>query len=618
MSRRNLSRQNCRVAKTTRSEKKHEKRWKVVDRLIYMEEMEKVTKDGIQNDVEWRSAVEIGEISVASEILSADVERLSFPEDWFAPHSDVQMAIDPETGEEVQDADRQEFVDETLKSLMLQQHKDFGFKQRVGLSIKEALHHGSYVAEVKEETLIDTDKDGVVEDKKAPVWMAHSMWNCWPEASNNPIYDKSMIIRSYMKLEEAKKQKHWMNREKIESKTKKDDEDVEIITYWGDMPITRNSKKRFIPNVKIILANDIIVFAESSKTKYKNIIYNGYERLDVRDPYYVSPLMKQSANQVMASTLINKFIDGVARAVEPPTDYLESDSFLNAEGGPSNAPSAINQVSNLDNIRERSVGDPSAALSGYQTMLTQMQKGLGVDPNRAGVSGSADVTAFEVSKSFKQAEIRTVKFVGQHEQFGLKPFLIMQHEFNKKGLKDYPFFNKHPEAPDFETASAGDLPKDVLFEITGSRGVLGEEERATKSQQWTAFLLSNPMTAPKVNISAIAKQGYEDAGVKEPERFVNVSKEDDAMEQQFQQQLQQVQQEAQGAIQQLQTQMQQKDEQLLKSNVQVETGKIKQEELRLQIEQRDSKIAQKDTDLNEVNALLTIERASERLSSTRQ
>jgi len=595
--------------------KKHEMRWTEVDRMVAMIPMEKRSRDGELLETEWQSAVEIGELSISSEILSADIERLTFPEEWFSVTADLEEEIDPQSGQPLPDADQQVFVDETLRSIMVQQHADFGFKHRVALSVKEALHHGSYVTVVEEETLINTDHEGVVESIKAPVWTPHSMWNCYPEACNNPIYDKSMMIVSYMKFSEVQKQKDWINKNKVQKKTKKDDEDVKIITYWGDMPIKRNGKEQFIPNVKIKLANDVIVFAQSSKTKYKNIIYNGYERLDVRDPYFVSPLMKQAANQLIASVMINKFNDGVARAVEPPTDYLETDNYLTAQGGPSNAPGSMNQVANLDNVRERTVGDPSAALNGYQVMLDQIRQGLGTDPNRAGVSASVDQTAFEVNKTFQQAEIRTVNFVSRHERFGLKPFLVMQHEMNKKSLNNYPYKNTNPDSPDFELASKEDLPKDVLFEVTGSKGILGEEQRQQQSQQWTAFLLGNPLTAPKVNISNIAKQGYIDAGVKQPERFVNVSAEDDELEKNFQQQLQQVQQEAQGAIQQLQEQIQQKDQDLLKANVNIETNKIKSEEQRLKIEQRDQRVSQMQTDLNEMQALLQIERASERLTT---
>jgi hypothetical protein len=86
---------------------------------------------------------------------------------------------------------------------MSQQHADFGLKDRVELSIKEALHHGGFVAEIDWDTQEFVHEAVKVKSKSAPVWKPHSMWNCYPDPSpsvigTNLFYDGSMFIESYV------------------------------------------------------------------------------------------------------------------------------------------------------------------------------------------------------------------------------------------------------------------------------------------------------------------------------------------------------------------------------------------------------------------------------------
>jgi len=67
------SRQNQKFRKT------HELIWKEVDRQLAMEPMKRFAKDGKKIDPEWRSVLELGELAKASEIIAADVMRLTFP-----------------------------------------------------------------------------------------------------------------------------------------------------------------------------------------------------------------------------------------------------------------------------------------------------------------------------------------------------------------------------------------------------------------------------------------------------------------------------------------------------------------------------------------------------------
>ena len=67
--------------------KQAERMWKEVDRQVAMEAMSR-TPNNNQAKNDPRAAIELGELSRASEVLSADVRRMAFPQNrsWFDPH----------------------------------------------------------------------------------------------------------------------------------------------------------------------------------------------------------------------------------------------------------------------------------------------------------------------------------------------------------------------------------------------------------------------------------------------------------------------------------------------------------------------------------------------------
>jgi Skp family chaperone for outer membrane proteins len=78
---------------------------------------------------------------------------------------------------------------------------------------------------------------------------------------------------------------------------------------------------------------------------------------------------------------------------------------------------------------------------------------------------------------------------------------------------------------------------------------LGEEERSQKMSVVTAFALGNQLTAPLIDAEEVLVQMYQDAGVKNAERFLNTEKVNPA---QMMQQLQSAQQMLQKMGQELQ------------------------------------------------------------------
>lgn len=544
--------------------KSHEAIWKEVDRQIAMDPMKKYLADGKEAPVTWQSSFELGELSKASEVVTADVMRLVFPasRNWQEPHCKAPVKFDQASGKPIPvDPKKQKAVDGMLRSLMGQQQIDFGFKARVELSVKEALHHGGFVATAEWEKQ-NKIHDGVgVESLEAPVWVPHSMWNCFPDSSPSIIpgaifYPGSMMITSYMPRHQvlALRGDGYMNIDpnkipKRKNTNKGETEDVELVTYYGDLNIEREDGDIFLPNSKCITANGTIIYYRANPLPFPEVIYQGYERQDVRDPYFTSPIIKNSPLQKLTTILANKFIDGVDLWSQPPGTYDGNDPYLVQNGGPTIHPGAMTPSKGSNKVTFMTVGDPKVTLLGLQFGLTKMEEGTGVNAIRSGVSASDRKTATEVERTEQRGEVRTVDFVDKLELGALRPFLYMQHELNLKYLKDYSFYCSEKGLPDFLTFSAKDLPKVVHFEVVGSKGILGEMQRTQKVAAVTAWASQTPGFAELLNRQDILKDMYEDAGVKSAETYI-IAKQQIPLE--VQAQLQQ----AQEIIQELQAELQ--------------------------------------------------------------
>ncbi len=517
--------------------KSHESKWKEVDRQLSMEAAKKYDAQNRELPAGWQSSFELGELSKAIEVLKADVMRLVFPasRNWQEPHAKPPVKLDQKTGQAQQvDPKAQKKVNGMLRSLMAQQQLDFGFEARVELSVNEALSHGGFV------TTAEWDKqnkvyDGQgVESLEAPVWVPHSMWNCFPDASPSIVpgaifYPGSMMITSYMpryKVLNLSGDGYMNIDSKKIPKTKNknnnvDTDDVELVTYFGDLNIERDDGDIFLPNSKCMTANGVVIYYRANPLPFPDVIYTGYERQDLRDPYFTSPIIKNSPLQKVATILANKFIDGVDLWTTPPGTYDANDAYLVQSGGPQIYPGAMTPRKGMGKTEFMTVGDPKAALSGLQFALVKMEEGLGVNAIRSGASASDRKTAHEVEVTEQRGEVRTVDFVKKLEQGALRPWLYMQHELNLKHLESYSFYCAEKDLPDFLTFGKSQLPKVVHFEVVGSKGILGELQRTQKVAAVTAFAATTPGFAELLNRPDILKDMYEDAGVKSAETYIN-------------------------------------------------------------------------------------------------
>lgn len=519
--------------------KKAEDIWREVDRQVALDSLLRVARNTDEPTVnDWHSLVELGELSMASELYSADIERITFPMNraWFEAHSKIKAPLNPQTGEEGKVPKKiQDRVDGALRAMMSQQHIDFGLKARVGLSVKEALHHGSYVATAEWETMQSFYPDGGTSEIKAPVWKVHSMWNCYPDPSpsvigENMYYQGTMFITSYLpwdkfreidpktdgfwgkQLKKVTKQEHEL---KAEQKTK----DVKVETYYGDIFLTRGDGDIFLPNMICKLYNGVLCYAKESPTPWLPVIYRGWERLDVRDPYYMSPVMKMSPWQKLSSVLANKYVDNIELWVEPPLRYDANEpDYVNE--GPQIYPGSKFSGHGPNTAEFLRIGDPNAALAGLQMCIGHMKEALSISPQKAGQALGDRATAREVSSVEQGAEVRPMKFI-EGLAGSLRSFLYMQHAMNlaEKNF-EYEFYNPEMDAPDWMRVVTKDLPKKAHFDVVGARGVLGEAERSQRLGIVVAFAEKVPPMQQSLNHTEILLQMLADAGMKNPERFL--------------------------------------------------------------------------------------------------
>ena len=538
--------------------KDHERVWKEVDRQKNLQPMDIVPKGEKREEYAWRNVIELGEIAKAAEVITADVMRICFPQDrrWFDAHCEIPPQMTPD-GPKV-DPHAQMECDRVVRSLMLQQHSDFGFMDRVKLSVNEAMYHGSFVAETLWQTEMMVQGGESVVTIGAPVWQPLSMWNCYPDPSPSILstgmfYPGSMMIESYMPRHKLKEMtgSGWMrgrfrditdDEHDVEGRKTKD---YKLVTYYGDLAMDRDDGDIFLPNCKAITANGTLVFYQPNELPYPSVIYGGYERQDVRDPYYTSPIIKYSPIQKMSSKLASRFLDAIDLRIEPPLVYDANDPQFAIDGGPVIAPGMKTGSKGGAEVKPIEVGDPSVALKGLELMLKVQQEGQGVSSVRAGAVASDRATAYEVSKVAQGGEVRTVEFI-RGLTANLRSFLYMQHALNKQQLTSYSFYNDEMDTPDFLRLSKDQLPDNAHFDVTGAKGLLGEENRINRTTAVTAFAAGNPLFAPRLEVDELLLDMYRDAGQKNPERFLNKNP--------------QVPPEVQAQMQQAQEQMQKMDE----------------------------------------------------------
>ena len=142
------------------------------------------------------------------------------------------------------------------------------------------------------------------------------------------------------------------------------------------------------------------------------------------------------------------------------------------------------------------------------------------------------------------------------------------------------------------TAKKTDLPDRVIFEVTGSRSLLGEQQRTQRFGQTAALAGQSELLARETDWQEVTRQLWEDSKQKDPERFLRASDRNEEIQvavqevtQQFQAQMQEVQQQ----VVQLQEQTQQATDEARKQAGEAERQKLRADRVQLEKEQEQVK-----------------------------
>lgn len=567
--------------------KEHEARWRETDRQKKIEPPDAIERSG-NTDEDWHNAVELGLTSAAIEIGSADIMRIEFPNNrkWFDPH----------TGG---DQESQKERDDKVRAFMSQQHIDFGLKPRFELSVKESLSHGSFVAFCEPKRLTQVETGGKIFQLTAPVWKPHSMWHSYPDPSpevmgTNLFYDGSMLVERYMKLQDMKNL--GLNLKDLEEEEHKIGgvtfKGIHVLIWKGPISIDRSRQNQYVPNADVWVAKgkeNKTLKAVPNEFPFANVLYGGYERQDVRDPYFTSPIHKNVPWHKIATRSANKFLDSVDLATEPPANYNEN-SPSSAGMPPDFSPGAKNPTSTLGEIEILQIGNPAAALEGLRYATEQAERGVNIDATRSGVSQSTEQTKFEVQKKDSRAEVRTVDFLSKLEDNGLRPFLYMQHLWNKKHLDRYFYYNPELGQEDFEVMTQERLPSEATFDVVGGRKVLSEERRQAGVLSGYQLFAGDEEASKLLNKAEHIKEVYSTFGVENPERLLNIPTKDE--EARFEEMLAARTAELDAAIQAGEMTSQQLTQEIQKLNEELSKVTLQSQKLELQLEQKDLSIAE--------------------------
>ena len=594
----------------------HERRWAEIDRQVAMEPPIVIDQSDTQETDEYGNAIQLGDVSDSSEIFVADTLRLAMPTERknFIPHVEItqkelkKFGLQPETdqyGEPIPvPPEIQRQVNGLLRNLMVQQQKDFGFRARAKLALKEIYHHGSTVCTVEWDRMPRYHDGTRVDSLKAPTLKVHSMWNCFPDpspevSSSEMFYRGSMIIRRMISLRAALEMPNWINKDRLQEQNRDCDLDdhIEIVTYYGDIFLKRHDGNVVFPNRRTTVNGPVFLESKVNDTPYSPVIYTGYERDDVRDPYYTSPLEKLAPIAKFATHMANRTMDSIDLKVKPPIEY----NYLNNRAdrdGPEIYPGAQNPTRGNSDIKILDIGDPGAGLAGLQFAKQVISESTSTDATRKGVGTNVEQTATEIVKTEQRGEVRSVEFVSTFDAEFILPFLYMQHDLNLKKMETYPFFNDELHTPDFIRAKRSDLPKTVVMEVTGSRSLLGEEQRTARLINTVTLIAQLEPLAKQTDWQEVNRQVWEDTRVKDPERFILNS--DRNMEQQmallaqaqeFQQLIMQLQEQLQASQQNEQQAKMQLDFLAARSQLEVQQERLKSEQAKLDEEQTSNEAA---------------------------
>lgn len=550
--------EDFRKRRDAKARKSAERQWKEVDRQIAMipDRSKKVDSAGRSiPENAWMPEMELPLMSIALEVLSADLKKMLFPDsgNFFTAHTETtdeylktasEDVLIPGDQMETPSLIAQDNADKLTEGIHIEYMRQGEFEQHVDDIMKESLKYNIGVGRAKTPKKHSlTQRRGAIDDKdEVPVLVPRSIKHIYPDFSrvrvlnenlmiSDSVIDAQVILRSDLVLaadsgsrDPNKDNGGWMP-EAIEGLTGDEDGYIEILEYEGDLVMGKEGARR-----SIVIKNGIFTVAVSgtgdkqvervirfrrSDLEQSSYLFFIYNKEQIEDPYASSVLMTAAPIQASASEMLNRMLMSAALETQPVLTYDPSDMTMQAQQGPKVYPGA--QIATLGTVDVLNIGNSNEMFNIYSGLLAQFANITGITPARLGAPTKSHTTRFAKEAEIVQGQSRTVAFARSVMRGPLKAWLELQHKLIMKVFKGRKTFYID-EYGGYVDISKKSIPKNVTFSVFGAGNPVEEEQqiarRFASAQQAIQLetLRLNAGMPPKIDIGALIEQTLREGG----------------------------------------------------------------------------------------------------------
>ncbi|RJR37221.1 MAG: hypothetical protein C4576_23020 [Desulfobacteraceae bacterium] len=451
----------------------------------------------------------------------------------------------------------QESANTLCKAVLEHYHRMYDFRAMIDMFLAEDLKYGTAVGRVGKVRMARFSHSSMgvkSKDLMGPAFIPMSIKNVYLDDSYSSVMHEGWMlgpsdIRVYWQnLDDLKKaaiaggsERGWrMDRIKnLSALNGPDDKNgqVELIEWEGDLVLPTSQGSIFLPNVIVTVAcgskeTEPVRFRKK-ELPFRSYVSHQYFRDDAGCPYGSSPLIKGQPIQESAVEIVNDLLAACRMQGIPPIFYDRHDPNFAAQGGPALHPNARIPTDAPNSVEVPKIGDVNALMAALMTMVKQHENTTGSNDARRGQRLKSHTTAEAANIEASQGISRTDDFVTSLETGPMTQILYMEWEIIRETMKSaQPVMVDANGIEGWVNISAQDLPERVAFKVVGSEGAIEERQRAQDFMQASKFAIElmmasfqaaaagAPVQPVPLNLEAMAKEGYEIAGISNPGRFV--------------------------------------------------------------------------------------------------
>jgi len=555
--------------KKSKIRRNEEKKWKEIDRQIEMEPdiSFKTIKGGrIDDKKAWMPEIELPSQAQTLEVLCSDARRFMFPGDkpWYTVSAEVsdellekvaKLPLIAGDSRSITSQINHDNIEKIITGTVDFYQDQYDFQSNIDLVNGEAFKYGVGVARTrpaKKRILTKTARGNVAKDKIIPITYPSSIKNTYLDDSKYIMANEGFLIgdatisEKPMSIYDIKLAAHkgekgnidsldggWMP-DQLEGVVGDDGNNVQVLEYEGDLIVEVSDGVVEYFQGAIVL----VVIGKSGKTKESKTLHRvvrfrrrksrlssytefHYHKEHVGRAYSASPLKKGYPLQKCATEALSRLMQSAILNTEPPAFYDRNDPTL-AANGLEMFPGSQTGVHDIDSVKFEEIGNPTALLSVFTTLINLYSDVTGVNRTRLGEQSKSHTTAFAKNADMQQGVVRTVDYTDTQLLESMTKVLDTQYEIARENIKEEAVYVDAYQA--FVTVSSGILPENVKFIASGSNAP--NEEKQTIQERTGALMAAVNLDNVKVQmggkpmkIEKIQKQLLQQAGLINADEF---------------------------------------------------------------------------------------------------